>query len=141
MTITHDEKIYCETVYNVLCTPFLQAGRWFPSGTPVSSNNKTDRHDITEMLLKVALNTITLFLFLQVPCSRHSYSLLLFFILFWQVPCSRHGYSLLLFCILFWQVPCIQAWIYLTICLWMYKHQKILQNHPIRAFRKISDLT
>jgi hypothetical protein len=27
---------------------------------PVSSNNKTDRQDITEILLKVALNTITL---------------------------------------------------------------------------------
>ena len=27
-------------------------------GTPVSSINKTDRHDITEILLKVALNTI-----------------------------------------------------------------------------------
>jgi hypothetical protein len=27
--------------------------------TPVSSNNKTDRHDINEILLKVALNTIT----------------------------------------------------------------------------------
>jgi hypothetical protein len=27
-------------------------------GTPVSSTNKTDRHDVTEMLLKVALNTI-----------------------------------------------------------------------------------
>ena len=30
----------------------------FPRGTPVSSTNKTDRHDITEILLKVALNTI-----------------------------------------------------------------------------------
>jgi hypothetical protein len=29
-------------------------------GTPVSSTNKTDCHDITEILLKVALNTITL---------------------------------------------------------------------------------
>jgi hypothetical protein len=27
-------------------------------GTPVSSTNKTDRHDITEILLKVTLNTI-----------------------------------------------------------------------------------
>jgi len=27
---------------------------------PVSSTNKTDRHDITEILLNVALNTITL---------------------------------------------------------------------------------
>ena len=33
---------------------------WFSLGTPVSSTNKTDRHDITEILLKVALNTITL---------------------------------------------------------------------------------
>ena len=29
------------------------------SGTPVSSTNKTYRHDITEILLKVILNTIT----------------------------------------------------------------------------------
>ena len=28
--------------------------------TPVSYNNKTERHDITEILLKVALNTMTL---------------------------------------------------------------------------------
>jgi hypothetical protein len=33
---------------------------WFSLGTPVSSTNKTDRHDITEILLKVALNTITI---------------------------------------------------------------------------------
>jgi len=30
----------------------------FSAGTPVSSTNKTDRHDIAEILLKVALNTI-----------------------------------------------------------------------------------
>jgi hypothetical protein len=29
-------------------------------GTPVSSTNKTDGHVITEILLKVALNTITI---------------------------------------------------------------------------------
>ena len=34
------------------------AGRGFSLGTPVSSTNKTDYHDITEILLKVALNTI-----------------------------------------------------------------------------------
>jgi len=36
------------------------AGLWFSPGTPVSSTNKTDHHDITEILLKVELNTITL---------------------------------------------------------------------------------
>ena len=34
--------------------------RWFPQGTLVSFTNKTDCHDITEILLKVALNTITI---------------------------------------------------------------------------------
>ena len=36
-----------------------QVGGFFP-GTPVSSTNKIDHHDITEILLKVALNTLTL---------------------------------------------------------------------------------
>ena len=35
-------------------------GRWLSPYTPVYSTNKNDRHDITEILLKVALNTISL---------------------------------------------------------------------------------
>jgi hypothetical protein len=38
-------------LYDKVCQ-LLAAGRWFSSG-------KTDSHDITEILLKVALNTIT----------------------------------------------------------------------------------
>jgi hypothetical protein len=38
---------------------WLATGRWFSLDTPVSSTNKTDSHDITEIWLKVALNTIT----------------------------------------------------------------------------------
>ena len=34
---------------------WLAAGWWFSPGTAVSSTNKTDRHDITEILLKMAL--------------------------------------------------------------------------------------
>jgi hypothetical protein len=33
-------------------------GKWFSLCTPVSSTNITDRHDIGEILLKVALSTI-----------------------------------------------------------------------------------
>ena len=50
------------------CTPLAAAsdkvyqllahGRWFSAGTPVSSTTKTVRHDIAEILLKVALNII-----------------------------------------------------------------------------------
>jgi hypothetical protein len=38
----------------------LLADRWFSPGTPISSTNKTDRHDIAKILFKVVLNTITL---------------------------------------------------------------------------------
>ena len=37
---------------------WLATDRWFSPGPPVSSTNKTDCHNITEILLKVALNTI-----------------------------------------------------------------------------------
>jgi hypothetical protein len=37
---------------------WLATGRWLSLGTPISPANKTDRHDITEILLKVALNAI-----------------------------------------------------------------------------------
>ena len=36
----------------------LAHGRWFSPGTPASSNTKTGRHDIAEILLKVAFYTI-----------------------------------------------------------------------------------
>jgi hypothetical protein len=35
----------------------LAHGRWFSLGTPASSTTETGRHDIAEILLKVALNT------------------------------------------------------------------------------------
>jgi hypothetical protein len=38
----------------------LAADQCFSLDTPVSSTNKTDHHDINEILLKVVLNTITL---------------------------------------------------------------------------------
>ena len=34
---------------------WLAAARWFSSGTPVSSTNKADCHETTDILLKVAL--------------------------------------------------------------------------------------
>ena len=36
----------------------LAHGRWFSLDTPASSTTKTGRHDIAEILLKVALSTI-----------------------------------------------------------------------------------
>jgi hypothetical protein len=35
----------------------LAHGRWFSPGIPASSTTETGRHDIAEILLKVALNT------------------------------------------------------------------------------------
>ena len=36
----------------------LETDQWFSPGTAVSSTNQIDRHDITEILLKVEFNTI-----------------------------------------------------------------------------------
>jgi len=47
-----------DTVYQL-----LSHGRWFSLGTPDSSTTKTGRHDIAEILLKVALNIIN-----QIKC-------------------------------------------------------------------------
>ena len=49
----------CTTLCHKVCQ-WLAAGQWFSLDTPVSSTNKTDCHDLTEILLKVAFNTITL---------------------------------------------------------------------------------
>jgi len=38
---------------------------WFSIGNPVSSTNKTDHHDITEILLKVALRAYPLKVILE----------------------------------------------------------------------------
>jgi hypothetical protein len=40
---------------------WLATDLWFSSGTLASSTNKSDIHDITEIVLKVALNTITMY--------------------------------------------------------------------------------
>ena len=45
-------------------TEQLATGQWFSPGTLVSSTNKTDRHDIAEMLSKAPINTITITPFL-----------------------------------------------------------------------------
>jgi len=50
----------CTTLCDEVCQ-WLATGQWFSPGTLVSSIKKIDRHDITEILLKVALiTTITL---------------------------------------------------------------------------------
>ena len=58
-------NLTCDWVYSIqhymmkFISDLRQVGG-FPPGTPVSSTNKTDRHDISENFLKVALKTITL---------------------------------------------------------------------------------
>ena len=55
---SHSDKSFNKTLCDKVC-------QWLTNGSlvifsPVSSTNKTDRHDISEILLKVALNTKTL---------------------------------------------------------------------------------
>ena len=50
-------KARCTILCDKVCQ-WLAIGRWFSPGPLFSSTNKTDCHDITEMLLKMALNII-----------------------------------------------------------------------------------
>ena len=52
--INHVMRIQSEFIFQLQCGIW-----WFSADTPVSSTNKIDRHNITELLLKVALNTLT----------------------------------------------------------------------------------
>jgi hypothetical protein len=49
----------CTALCDKACQ-WLATGRWFSPGPSVFSTNKTGRHDIAEILLKVSLNFITL---------------------------------------------------------------------------------
>jgi hypothetical protein len=70
---------------------WLAAGLWFSPGTPVFSTDKTDHHDIAEILLKVALNTITITLFMTYFLTYQAYKDMSVFviisILFYIVNC------------------------------------------------------
>ena len=59
----------CDKVYQWLAT-----SQWFSQGTPIFSTNKNDCQDITEILLKVALNTInqTKPIFFRIPGLQYS---------------------------------------------------------------------
>ena len=51
-------EVYSIQHYVIKVCQWLATGRWFSPGTQVSTTNKTDRNEIAEILLKVALNTI-----------------------------------------------------------------------------------
>jgi hypothetical protein len=54
----HDRMVVgFTTLWDKACQ-LIATCRWFSPGTPVSPTNKTDHNDITEILLKVTLNTI-----------------------------------------------------------------------------------
>jgi hypothetical protein len=56
----------CDKSYQWLAT-----GRWTSPGTPASSTNKTNCYDITDILLKVALNSTTITLAFYYSPSNH----------------------------------------------------------------------
>ena len=61
----HCPFVSTQTISQIIFTSFsfsIAADQWFSPGTLVSSTNKTDSvsHNITEILLKMVLNTITI---------------------------------------------------------------------------------
>jgi len=91
------DKTLCDKVCQ-----WLAAGHWFPPSTLVFSTNKTDRHDITKILLKVALNTISLTHYVRyqnqycfhyhwtsLQLSKRTRALIIPYILFYYIKVTR----------------------------------------------------
>ena len=63
ITTTVHGELYSIQHYVINFVSDLRQVGGFSPGTPVSSTNKTDRHNIAEILLKVVLTSISLNLF------------------------------------------------------------------------------
>jgi hypothetical protein len=73
----------CTTLCDRVCQ-WLATGLWFSPETPISSTNKTERHDVTEILFNMALNTIK-------QTNKHS-NIVSYFILFsMNMPMQQWG--------------------------------------------------
>ena len=73
----------CTTLCDKVCQ-WLATGLWFSPDTPISSTNKTERHDVTEILFNMALNTIK-------QTNKHS-NIVSYFILFsMNMPMQQWG--------------------------------------------------
>ena len=69
---SHSRKGVQDTTLRDKVCQRLAAGLWFFRGTLISSTNKTDCHDITDILMKVVLNTISL----KYHCINNKHSLI-----------------------------------------------------------------
>jgi hypothetical protein len=50
----YNETSILNVIMSILAYQLFAHGRWFSPGTPTSSTTKTGRHDIAEILLKMA---------------------------------------------------------------------------------------
>ena len=63
-------EVYTIQTFVIKFTRDLRQASGFLMRSPVSSTNKTDRHDLTEILLKVGSNTLALTLLSNYKCSH-----------------------------------------------------------------------
>ena len=81
----------------------------FSPGTPVSSTNKTGRHIITEILLKVALNTITLTHSLKSHCVKELNSCIIWMYFFFSFSYQYNSHAF--FMLFDFNPSWVQMWI------------------------------
>jgi hypothetical protein len=92
---------------------WLATGRWFSPGTPVSSTNKTDSHDITEILLKNVVSTIksTNQLLLS-----HYYVILFFFCYYVFILLLCRYYAIIVLLCRYYVMPLLCYYVVIMLC-------------------------
>jgi hypothetical protein len=103
---------------------WLATGRWFFPGTLVSSINKTDRHNITEILLKVALNTIN-----QTKSNRLYTKNCSWIILIWKIAISLKQYHICRFAVFKYKIECSVNLLFFNSICSHYQDNKIYYLH------------
>ena len=123
--VTWLDTTWCDKVCQ-----WLAAGGWFSTGHTVSSTNKTDHHDITEILITIALNLKWYF---NIKC---------LFLLFHREDCICWTYVKCLF-LLFHREDCI-CWTYVTLmlevfpyCLSGYSNSRLLLTYMVSIIYNI----
>jgi hypothetical protein len=119
----------CTTLCDKVCQ-WLATGRWFSPGPPVSPTNKTERHDITEILLKVALSTIKQTNRCSTRFAMHVYMVVKLLLL--TMPT--------LYEIIVWWIFVVHVWQIVMSTLYVMWNQSLAAFHQFYSFLELSEV-
>ena len=119
----------CTTLCDNVCQ-WLATGRWFSPGPPMPPTNKTERHDITEIVLKVAINTIKQTNTCSIRFAMHVYMVVKFLLLTMST----------LYEIIVWWIFVVHVWQIVMSTLYFMWNHSLAAFHQFYSFLELSEI-